>query len=114
MIYETMPNIVVAVLAILALYAYYSYSLQRIAKRTNTDNAWMAWIPILNVVILLRTARKSLWYFIGLLIPYVNILVLMYIWGEIAGYLGKSKWLGLLMVVPVANLALPGYLAFSE
>ena len=106
--------ILYAVIIALAMYAYYSYSLQRIASRTYTENAWMAWIPILNMVLLCRVARQSLWFIIGLLIPYVNILVLIYLWAEIAGILGKTKWLGLLTIVPVANLALPGYLAFSE
>ena len=99
---------------VLALYVYYSYSLQRIAVKTSTENGWMAWVPIFNVVLMCRIARKSLWYFLGMLIPYVNILVLMYIWGEMAGNLGRSKWIGVLMIVPVANLAVPGYLAFSE
>jgi Ca2+/Na+ antiporter len=112
MIDETL--ILIFIVVALGIYVYYSYSLQRIANRTNTDNAWMAWIPILNIVLMCRTARKSLWYFLGMLIPYVNILVLMYIWGEIAGVLGKSKWFGVLTIVPIANLALPGYLAFSE
>lgn len=109
---ETLMLIFIVV--VLALYVYYSYSLQRIAVKTSTENGWMAWVPILNVVLMCRIARKSLWYFIGMLIPYVNVLVLMYIWGEMAGNLGRSKWIGVLMIVPVANLAVPGYLAFSE
>ncbi len=32
----------------------------------------------------------------------------------IAENMGKSKWLGLLVLVPILNIVLPGYLAFSK
>lgn len=109
----TVFYLVFAVVAILG-YVYFSYSLQKIAGRTNTEDSWIAWIPILNVALMCRVAGKSLWHMIGFFIPYVNVIMMAYIWGEISATLNKSKWLGLLMVIPVANLILPGYLAFSE
>lgn len=98
----------------LVLWIYIAYSVQKIANKTNTNNAWMAWIPILNLVLMLRISRQPLWVMIGFFIPYVNYLIMAAVWGEIAGVLNKSKWWGLLWLVPVLNLILPGYLAFSE
>jgi len=38
----------------------------------------------------------------------------VYIWFRLVGKTGNNPWLGLLMVVPIANLVLLIWLAFSE
>ncbi len=37
-----------------------------------------------------------------------------YLWMCITHNVGKNRWLGLLMLVPVAMLVFPAYLAFSK
>jgi hypothetical protein len=47
-------------------------------------------------------------------IPLVNIVFMIIVWMAIAKELGKPEWLGVLMIIPVANIIIPGYLAFSN
>ncbi|WP_440952502.1 DUF5684 domain-containing protein [Methanococcoides sp. FTZ1] len=98
----------------LLFYIYFAYSLQVIALKTQTENWWMAWIPILNLVLMIKICRLSLIAVIPFFIPFLNIIYLAYIWSEIAFATNKSRWLGLLILIPVINLLLPGYLAFSD
>ncbi|MBM3204903.1 signal peptidase I [Candidatus Uhrbacteria bacterium] len=98
----------------LALYVYFAAALMAIAKKTGTKNGWFAWIPILNVFLMLKVAGKPYWWFILLLIPFVNIIIAIILWMKIAERVGKPSWWGILMLVPVVNLIVPGYLAWSK
>ncbi|UGV40967.1 hypothetical protein J7W08_01130 [Methanococcoides orientis] len=100
--------------AALFFYIYFAYSLQVIATKTQTVNVWMAWIPILNLLLMVRICRLSGIALIPFFIPFINIIYAAYIWGEIAYAVNKSRWLGLVILVPILNLGLPGYLAFFE
>lgn len=95
-------------------YVYMALALQTIAKKTNTENAWFAWIPILNVFLMLMIAKKPLWWFILLLIPFVNIVISIIVWMAMAEARGKPSWIGILMLIPVLNIIIPGYLAWSQ
>ena len=104
----------IAVLIGLGVYIYYSLSMYLIAKKLNVAEAWMSWVPVLNLWPFLSSAGKPCWWVILLLIPFVNIFVIIYLWMCICENLGRNKWLGLLTLVPVVNLILPGVLAFSK
>ena len=116
--------VIFAILIGLIMYIYMAICLMKIAKKTGTENAWFAWIPILNFILMLRLGEKSSWWallLIGYIIPFVNFLVGIVIlvisvmaWMKIAERLGKPNWLGILTVVPIAQLIIPGYLAFSN
>ncbi len=106
---------------IIAMYVYMAICLMKIAKKTNTPNGWLAWIPIANFVLMVQIAKKPLWWLFILLAPFVPVVgpiamlvVVVLIWMAIAERVGKEKWLGILMIVPIANLILPGILAFSK
>lgn len=96
----------------------------KIAKKTNTPNAWFAWVPILNMILFLRMGKLSSWFallLIAMPIPFLNFLaaiplfiISIIAWMKISERLGKPNWLGILSVVPIANIILPGYLAFSD
>jgi hypothetical protein len=109
-------GVVLLFLVILTLifYVYLALCLMKIAKKTQTENAWFAWIPILNLVLMIQCANKSLGWLILFFIPFFNLIGLIIIWMAIAKKLGQPEWLGILMIVPVVNLILPGYLAFSK
>ena len=98
----------------LAFYVYYALSMYLIAKKLNVAEAWMSWVPLLNLWPFLTSAGKPCWWVILLLIPLVNIIVIVYLWMCICENLGRNKWLGLLIMVPVVSLILPGVLAFSR
>jgi len=98
----------------LAMYIYLAIVLMKIAKKTNTPNNWFAWIPFLNLYLMVKIAKKPGWWFILMLIPFVNIIIGIIIWMAIAKRLGHPEWLGILVIVPIANIIIPGYLAFAK
>lgn len=98
----------------IAFYVYAAFCLQTIAKKTGTENEWFAWVPILNVYLMCRIAGKSGWWILLLLIPLVNIVISIILWMEIAKACHKPEWMGILTIIPVANLFIMGYLAFAE
>lgn len=107
---------VILVVAI-ALYVFMAICLMKIAKKTDTPNGWFAWIPILNIVLMLQIAKKPVWWIVLLFIPFVNIawiVLQILVWMAISKECGKEEWLGILIIVPVANIIIPAYLAFSK
>ena len=56
---------------------------------------WAAIIPIYNMIVLLEIAGKPLWWFILLLIPFVNIIVLIIVALAVARNFGKGTGFGL-------------------
>lgn len=96
------------------MYVFFSLCLYLIAKKLNVAEAWAAWIPIIQVWPFLSSAGKPCWWVILLFIPLVNIFVGVHLWMRIAENLGRNKWLGLLMLLPIVNFVLMGVLAFSK
>ena len=99
---------------IVGLYFYFSLCLFLIAKKLNVPAAWTAWVPILQIWAFFGSAGKSLLWFLLFFIPLVNAIVGVYLWMCITENLGRNKMLGLLMLIPVANLVFVGVLAFSQ
>lgn len=98
----------------IAVYIYAAYCLYTIGKKTNTPNEWMAWVPIVNVFYMLQIARLSLWWFLGFLIPFLNLVVIIYVWIKIAEMRHRGALWGILMIVSPVNLVLLWFLAFTE
>ena len=97
-----------------ALYVYFSLCLFLIAKKLNVQAPWTAWIPLINIWTLLQAAGKPCWWVLLFFIPFVSIIVIAYVWMCIVENLGRNKWLGLLMLVPIVNLVYMCVLAFSK
>lgn len=95
-------------------YAYVAFTLQTIAGKTNTPNKWFAWIPILNIYLMCKIAGKPGWWLILFLIPFVNIVINVIVWMNIAKARNKPRWLGILMLIPLVNFIFLTYIAFSE
>jgi hypothetical protein len=96
------------------MYIFFSLCLYLIAKKLNVAEAWAAWIPLIQVWPFLTSAGKPCWWVILLFIPLVNIFIGVYLWMCIAENLGRNKWLGLLMLLPIMNFVFLGVLAFSK
>ena len=108
-------HIILLILLISIIYYIYSaICLSRIAKRTKTPGHWLAWIPIFNFLLMVNIARKPEWWVFLFFIPIVNIFISVLVWMGISSTLGKSKWLGILIIITPINLFIPGYLAFSK
>ena len=55
---------------------------------------WAAIVPIYNLIVLLDIAGKPAWWFILLLIPFVNYIILLLMWIGVANTFGKSSGFG--------------------
>jgi len=102
-----------SLLFFIVFYVYFALCLQALAKKTNTPNKWLAWIPVANIFLMVSIAKKPLWWFGLLLVPIVNIVVGIILWMAIAERVGKQNWIGLLIILPIVGIVVPGYLAFA-
>ena len=100
-------------LIVAAIYLYCTFSLYKIAQKLNTPNAFFAFIPILNLWLMCEMAEKSPAWIIGLIIPVVQIVAMIFLWVPIAKRLGKTWGYGVLMAFPPTALFIVGVLAFS-
>lgn len=105
----------------LVLYLFMSYSIMVIANKLQVANSWLAFIPIGNLYILVLCAgleAKYTWIFLAALIPFIGGLIVLvfqvYLMMKVAERRGFQNWLGILTIVPVCNIVLPAYLAFTE
>ncbi len=88
----------------IVFYLTYCFPLMRLAKVFKTGNYWMAWVPLLQEILVVRMAGKTLWWLLFYLIPFVRLGGIVYLWSEIAYLLFKPKWAAFLMLIPGGNL----------
>lgn len=106
-------NLVAAILTI-GVYVYLSICLQVIGDRESVEHTWMAWIPVAHVFLMCRMVGASPWTMLLLLIPFVNLGYYALLWMDVSRDMGRPSWWGMLIFMPVANLVVPGFLAFTE
>ncbi|KPK98306.1 MAG: hypothetical protein AMJ95_04925 [Omnitrophica WOR_2 bacterium SM23_72] len=105
----------------LLFFVYTAFCLQMIAKKTSQGPVWLAWVPIGNLFLMCKIGSLSYLWLLGILLsllPFVGVFfglgLCAYIWYRIALALNKPGWIGALACLPLANLVVMGYLAFSE
>lgn len=98
----------------IAAYVYFCLCIYMIARKLDVPNPWLAWIPLVQLWTVVNCAGKPWWWILLLLVPFVNIIVGIMLWMSISENLGRNKWLGLLMILPVVNFIYIGILAFSK
>lgn len=98
----------------IALYMYVTYCLYRIADRLEMENPWLAFIPVLNLVLLCAMIDKPLWYAVLFFIPIIGFVWTIIVWMRLAEQMGRSSWLGALIIIPIVNLLMLAYLAFTS
>ncbi len=118
----------IILIPVLALVVFAVIALMRIARKTDTPNGWLVVIPPVIPFKVAKFAGMSYWWGLIVFIPvlsfgnemlyailaFASACFMVYLWMRICERLGFSKWLGLLMIVPIANLVLLGFLAFSH
>ncbi len=104
---------IIAVIGV-ALYFYNAMCLYEIALKLRAHSAWLAWIPLANLYLLVRLGERPEWWLAFYAFPLVGSVVDVILWMRISQRRGRPDWLGILMFVPVANLVVPGILAFSD
>lgn len=133
---ERSPYSMLVIGLILMIHFYFAACLFIFSQKIGAKTAWLAWIPIFNIFPLLATAGRPWWWallFLGPLavfVPLVNtnlyavlclavlfaidLVLFVVIWTNVCRNLWIQKWLGLLILVPIAQLILIGYLAFKK
>lgn len=112
------------VIAAIIFHIYFALCLYFIAKKAAVEPAWLSWIPIANAFLMCKIAGVSYLWLLGLLVqflPFIGILgaiysvgLFIYLWYKIILVRNKPAWFVILMLIPIANLVVMGYLAFSE
>jgi len=100
----------------LFIYLFTSYCFYKIYQKLGESNAWFAWVPILNYWIMLKAGDQSPYWTIGLVIPFVNLVALIFLliaFVNIVKKLGKNPWLILLMIIPIVNFVILYNFAFG-
>ncbi|HWR82591.1 MAG TPA: DUF5684 domain-containing protein [Candidatus Deferrimicrobium sp.] len=99
---------------ILAVYLYFAFTLYKIACKTGyAQNAWWGFIPILNLFLLVKMAGRPMYWFLFLLIPFLNLIMYAVLWIDVAKACRQSPVWGFLCILPIINLISMGVIAFS-
>jgi len=96
------------------VYLFFSYCCSLICHKAGGKPGLLVWLPILKVFPLLRAAGMSGWWFLGFMLPAINIVGFIIWCLEISKARGKSAGVGLLLILPVLNILAFLYLAFSQ
>lgn len=98
-------GIILILLFSLAFYVIHSWLLMRLGNRMGYENSWFAWIPILNVWMMTQLAGRDIVFFLlALFVPCVNIVIMIIMFMDIAEKCGKERNLGILIIIPIANI----------
>jgi hypothetical protein len=98
----------------LVVYLFHCYCCMLICRKTGNPPGPLIWLPVLQLFPLLRAAGMSAWWFLGFCVPVVNFVAQVLWCLNIAKARGKSVWVGVLLLLPLTNLVMFLYLAFSD
>ena len=99
---------------VLAFYLFMCFCYKRICENAGEEPGVLVWIPLLQFVPLLRVAELPVWTIILFFVPFVNLVFPFVMWAKICAALDKSPWLAAILLLPILNLLLIPYLAFSS
>ena len=92
-----------------------------IAARTDERDAWWAWVPFLNIAYMFRLAGMSWLWMLVVVVPCVTSfawflvpVLIVVAWWRIAERCKKPGALGFLMLLPIVNVFVGFYLAYSK
>gem|GEM_PF-381598 len=100
---ESTAKSIVYIIMFLAIYVFYAIGVQRIARAKEMKRTWFAWVPILGTWLAWKIAGKGVICTILSFLPIVNIIMYIYFCFKISRACGKSRWYGLLQIIPVLN-----------
>ncbi len=96
----------------LIIYLFFSFCLYKIFQKAGREDAWAAFIPIYNTIVMVDIIKKPIWWFIMLLIPFVNIIFGIMMADRLAKFFGKDTLMTVVLVLfPYIGLSV---LAFGD
>jgi hypothetical protein len=85
----------------------------KMAERTREEPKWFALVPVLNLVLFLKLAKRPLWWLLLFLVPLVNVVTMVMAAMSLCERFRLNKWWGLVSIVSPFNLFLYLYLAYG-
>jgi hypothetical protein len=109
------PTWIWAVLLIgLLFHLLFSYCGRLICGKAGREPSFLIWLPVLQVFPMFRAAGMSGWWFLGLFVPVLNLVVQILWCFKIVNARGKHVIWAILLILPLVNLLAFLYLAFSS
>lgn len=109
------PTVIAVVLgALFAAYLFLCYCLKLICQKTGNPPGFLIWLPVFQMIPLLRAASMSGWWFLGLFVPVINLIIQIVWCFKIVQARGKSVLAAIGLLLPVTHLVALLYLAFSD
>jgi hypothetical protein len=105
--------ILIASVAFLALYLFHSYCCLLICAKTGSKPGALVWLPLLQLFPLLRAAAMPRWWFLGFLVPGLNVVAQVVLCIKLAQARRKTFWVALFLIFPLTSPFAAIYLAFS-
>jgi hypothetical protein len=107
-------GVIFLVTLLVVTYLYTSLTLMVIANKVGEGPAWLAWVPVGNLFLMAKVAQLPAISLLLFIVPVVNVVYSIYMMMKVAERRGFESWLGILMIVPVIGLFVPGYIAWAE
>jgi len=105
--------LLIAGLSLVALYLFHCYCCALICRKTGSEPGALVWVPVFQLFPLLRAASMSPWWFIGFLLPGLNLIAQIIWCVKITEARGKAFIVALLLIFPLTSPLAALYLAFS-
>ena len=83
----------------LIFYLLFSFCVYKIFQKAGREDAWAAFIPIYNTIVMVDIIKKPIWWFIMLLIPFVNIIFGIMMADRLARFFGKDTLMTVVLVL---------------
>lgn len=95
------------------LYILCAFPMYKIAQKAGHDHPVWAWIPILNTIQMIQIGGLPIWIIILLFIPYVNIVVSIYIVVKLLQSFDRGS-IGMILLAVFIPLVAYYIIAFGE
>jgi hypothetical protein len=106
--------LVIVLVVGLLFHLFFSYCARLICIKTGNEPGVMVWMPVLQIFPILRAAGMSGWWFLGMFVPVLNLVVQILWCINIVKARGKHVVWAILLILPLTNLVAFIYLAFSD
>jgi hypothetical protein len=106
---------IVAFLGIfLFIHLFFCFCAKLIVEKTGQPAGFLIWLPVLQMFPLLRAANMPAWWFLLMLLPFLNIIACIMWCFKIVEARGKSVVWAIFLLLPFTNFLAFLYLAFSS
>lgn len=77
-------------IVLIILYLFFGFCLYKIFQKAGREDAWAAFVPIYNNIILADVVKKPWWFGVLMIIPYVNIIFLIWAMNRLSKAFGQG------------------------